>query len=109
MELPFPKGKRPEKHVWVEVLEPRVPLLYVLSLRCTSAIHLDFLSRQLEEPKVRAGDKLQKQSESIQEEVPTGDLVVAGKPTQGSYEEESFPLGVVVEWHFHWLLDQTCI
>lgn len=92
----------------MEVLEPRVLLLYVLSLRCTAAIHLDLLSRQLEEPEVRAGDKLQKWSESIQEEVPTGDLVVAGKPTQSSYEE-SFPMGVVVEWHFHWLLDQTCI
>lgn len=62
----------------------------------------------MEEPEVRAGDKLQKWSESIQEEVPTGDLVVAGKPNQGSYEE-SFPIGVVLEWHFHWLLDQTYI
>ena len=40
--------------------------------------------------------------------MPTGDLVVSGKPNQGSYEE-SFPMGVVLEWHFHWLLDQTYI
>ena len=66
--------------------ESEVRFSYALSLRCTAAIQLDVLSRQLEEPEVReevrAGDKLQKRSESIQEEVPTGGLVVAGKPNQ---------------------------